>query len=407
MLHQSRNATSSHFEVPHHHTARRPSIKTTVRHALGKKQGQLVVCALQTYSQIGGLQNFNKRVFVNLSDRTVARQENSPVVLIRGDEGAVLPALPRTEVVALDNQFRFVWRAVLAGVTRADLFIVGHINLLPLAVLVRCLRPRLPILLFVHGDEVWNSSVGRKRRWYEPIFLRAVTRIASVSAYTAMTMAREFSVARSKFRILPNAVDPTSYSRGLGGQEAPTILTVTRLGSGERRKHVDKMIRAVAELSPKLPNLSYEIVGDGALRPELEALARELGVGDVVKFLGRVDDAGLEAAYARATVFALPSAKEGFGIVYLEAWQHALPVICSSQGASKEIVADGVDGFVVDAADVSMIADRLYRWLSDPGLARTMGENGRCKVEDHYLNKSFRKNLDRIIDELRGDNALV
>jgi phosphatidylinositol alpha-1,6-mannosyltransferase len=48
----------------------------------------------------------------------------------------------------------------------------------------------------------------------------------------------------------------------------------------------------------------------------------------------------------------LPSSKEGFGIVYLEAWQHGLPVICSSKGAPKEIVADGVDGFVVDPEDI-------------------------------------------------------
>lgn len=390
---------SSSFEVPNQLTAPTRTIMPCTPSALASHKGRLVVCALQTYSQVGGLQNFNKRVFANLAERTIALQEISPLVFLLGDEGASIPALKGIEIKGLNNHLRFILKAVLAAVTDANLFVISHINLLPLAVLVRCLRPRLPILLFVHGDEVWNSA-GRKRRWYEPVCLHAVTRVASVSTYTAMTMAREFTVARSKFRILPNAVDPSKGPHETRGQKPPTILTVTRLGSGERRKHVDQVIRAVAMLRHRIPGLRLEIVGEGALRPELEALAGQLGVDNIVTFLGRLDDAGVAAAYARATVFALPSTKEGFGIVYLEAWQHGLPVLCASQGAAREIVADQVDGFVVDPSDLQGIAECLFRWLSDPVLARTMGERGRVKVQDLYLNKSFRSNLDQIIDEL-------
>ena len=175
-----------------------------------------------------------------------------------------------------------------------------------------------------------------------------------------------------------------------------------RLGAADREKNVAEIIRAVAKLRQSLPGLTYEIAGDGPLQPELEALAKELGAGDIVKFLGFITDGELDKAYARASVFALPSAKEGFGIVYLEAWQRGLPVICSSEGASKEIVEDGVDGFVVDPADVSILADRLHLLLSQPGRAKAMGERGRRKVEANYLNPVFKANLGRLIDDLRG-----
>jgi hypothetical protein len=199
--------------------------------------------------------------------------------------------------------------------------------------------------LFVHGDEVWNDPRHRNKHWYETWFLRALTKIVSVSAFTAGTMAREFNVPLAKFGLLPNAVDPLKTLPSPSMRQPATILTVTRLGSSDREKNVGQMIRAVVKLKQILPGLTYEIAGDGPLRPELEALASDLGVGDVVKFLGFVTDAELDAAYARATVFALPSSKEGIGIVYLEAWQRGLPVICSSEGASKEIVTDAVDGF--------------------------------------------------------------
>lgn len=113
--------------------------------------------------------------------------------------------------------------------TKANLFVLGHVNLLPLAVLIRCLRPKLPILLFVHGDEVWNDPrISREKRWFEPWFLRTVTKITSVSSFTAATMAREYHVPLAKFSLLPNAVDPLKSPLDADIREAATILTVTK-----------------------------------------------------------------------------------------------------------------------------------------------------------------------------------
>jgi len=371
------------------------------------RQKRIVICALETYSTIGGLQNFNRRVFKNVGQRSVVRGEPPALAFLSGDHEAALPSIDGLELVAPKSQPQFMAAVFWASLFKASVLLICHINLLPLAFAVRLFRRRLPIVLFVHGCEVWNGYGPRKKRFYEVWLVGALTRIASVSRFTAESMGREFQVAPDKFRCLPNAVDALD---GDGDEIAPsppssTILTVARLGSGEREKNVHEVIAAVAILKARLPGVKYEIIGGGSLRPELEALAKKLGVADAVTFLGQVDDNEVRAAYGRAAVFAMPSNKEGFGIVYLEAWQFGKPVICSMHGAASEVVADGVDGFVVDPANAEALADRLYVLLTQPDLANAMGERGRLKVEQKYLNANFRVHLDKILDEMELESA--
>ncbi|MBB4396204.1 glycosyltransferase involved in cell wall biosynthesis [Bradyrhizobium sp. ERR14] len=280
----------------------------------------------------------------------------------------------------------------------ADVFIIGHVNLLPLAGLVRCLRPKLSILLFVHGDEVWNEPKRRRKRWYDKSLLRAVDVIASVSQYTADVMSQKFGLDAAKFEVFPNAVDEIEAVCE-AERDKPIILTVSRMSAGDRDKNIHQMLRAVAILKRKLPRVQYYIVGDGALRSEHEKLSGELNIDENVSFLGRVSDVELSQVYQQASVFAMPSSKEGFGIVYLEAWLYSLPVICSTFGASKEIVSDGVDGFVVDHRDERQLAERLHQLLTDKMLAMELGRNGRNKVQTKYLNSSFRSNLEALLEK--------
>ena len=369
------------------------------------KPNRIVICALETYSKIGGLQNFNRRVFRNLALRSLEGKEGSALAVLSGDHSVVLPVIEGLEFSAPKNQPLFLATAFWMSLFRASALIICHINLLPLAFAVRLFRRRLPIVLFIHGCEVWNTHGPRKIRFYETWLIGSLTRIASVSRFTAERMEREFHVAPDKFRFLPNAVDRLKGAAAASAPEPLTILTVARLGFGERQKNVHEMIAAVAAVRRRLPGVKYEIIGDGELKPELQALAEKLGVSDCVRFFGQVDDRELCEAYARAAAFAMPSDKEGFGIVYLEAWQQAKPVICSTRGAASEIVADGVDGFAVDPTDINLLADRIYVLLTQPDMARAMGESGRQKVEQKYLNANFRQHLDKILDELLADSV--
>jgi glycosyltransferase involved in cell wall biosynthesis len=366
-----------------------------------KLNKRVVICALQTYCQIGGIQSFNRRIINVLAKRAVAKRQPSPLVLLLHDKADALPEFAVAEFSVFGSRLRYMLVAAAAAVSSADLLVICHVNLIPVVGLVRLLRPGLPILLFVHGIEVWIDPAERKKHRHERLFLPALTQIAAVSAYTARKMSKDFGLAEGKFRILPNAVDPISLRPDHEFRREPaTILTVNRMSAHDRGKNADQMIRAVAQIRKIVPDVKYVMIGDGVLRPELEALAANLGVSDIVDFRGCVSMEELYAAYAQASVFAMPSSKEGFGIVYLEAWQHGLPVICGKYGASSEIVSDGLDGFVVDPANIPMICDRLHILLTQPVLARAMGERGRRKVEARYLDPMFHANLNSLVDEL-------
>ena len=154
----------------------------------------------------------------------------------------------------------------------------------------------------------------------------------------------------------------------------------------------------------RVPEACYDLVGEGALRPELERLAEQVGVRDRVRFHGYVDDRQLERIYQSADLLVMPSTGEGFGIVYLEAWKHGLPVVAGNQDASAEVVTDGRNGLCVDPYSVEQIAGAVVALLTDPERAAAMGREGYRTVSGAYTHAHFRGNLWRI---LRAGDAVV
>jgi glycosyltransferase involved in cell wall biosynthesis len=127
-------------------------------------------------------------------------------------------------------------------------------------------------------------------------------------------------------------------------------------------------------------------------------LADDRGVGDRVTFAGEVDEAELAAAYGRADIFVLPSKKEGFGIVFLEAWKYGLPVICGDEDASPEVVRDG--GLAVAPDDVDALAAAISRLLGDGDLRRRLAARGFEQMRAQYLHPHFVARLREILRDL-------
>lgn len=377
----------------------------------------ILFAGLSAYGAHGGIQRFNRRVIETL-ERIAAGPHLAPgsdrpgtlsvLMLADAADAAALRAVPgggagsgsgnigpARSMGAGGSRARFAFAFVKAG-WRADLLLLGHINLLPFAMLYRLLRPRGRVILFAHGVEVWGDPVYRRPKGWEPALFRlAVNQVAIVSAYSRSLMARAFAVPMDKFALFPNAVDVTDEpARDMPGAQ---VLAVSRLAATEREKHVDALIRALPQVLDAIPAARLTIIGDGALRGELEALAQALGVAGHVDFAGFVTEEELAQAYAGAALFALPSSKEGFGIVYLEAWLRGLPVIASRYGAGGEVVADGVDGFAVDPADIDAMARAMIDLLRDREKARRFAAAGRAKVEQLYSAQAFQRNLEALV----------
>jgi glycosyltransferase involved in cell wall biosynthesis len=256
----------------------------------------------------------------------------------------------------------FVWRT-LRATAGADRLVCGHIGQLPVAWLARHAHPRLQYFLVAHGIEVWRPYSGLERA-----ALRGARRILCVSDYTRREMLRQVALPEARFTVVPNALDPYLVAAPAdhpAGRTEPVILTVARLDAAERYKGVADLIAALPAVRRVLPAVRLRIVGTGDDLPRLVGLAGQLGVAATVEFTGFQTDDALRAAYRDCTLFALPSSKEGFGLVFLEAMANGKPCLGARAGATPEVIGDS-SGVLVEYGDVAQIAERLVWTLQHP-----------------------------------------
>ncbi|HEU5217188.1 MAG TPA: glycosyltransferase, partial [Gemmatimonadales bacterium] len=195
-------------------------------------------------------------------------------------------------------------------------------------------------------------------------------------------------------------LDPAPLASRYGLPQGRWLLTVARLVP---HKGIDTTITALAQLARSHPDLRYAIVGQGAYRPQLEALAREHGVGARVTFLADVGDDDLPLAYALAEVYVGVSRLtardvEGFGIALLEASASGKPVVAGRSGGMPDAVREGETGLLTDPEDAASVARTIQVLLDDPARARALGAGGRKAVESFY-------NWPRVVADLRGLSA--
>ena len=126
----------------------------------------------------------------------------------------------------------------------------------------------------------------------------------------------------------------------------------------------------------QVPDAQLVIAGGGSDRDRLENKASNVGVSDRVLFTGRVEEAELQALYARCALFVMPSDGDGFGLVFLEAMMNRLPCVGLAQGAAAEIFEDGASGVLVDRDDLPAMANRLSSLLWDDSRRKGLGEVG-------------------------------
>jgi phosphatidylinositol alpha-1,6-mannosyltransferase len=212
--------------------------------------------------------------------------------------------------------------------------------------------------------------------------------------------------------MLPSGVDTSLYKPDPAGREEirarhglgdrPTVVCVSRLVP---RKGQDQLIRAVAGLRKRIPDVALLIVGGGPYRKRLTELVTELGVEGNVVLTGSVPWAELPAHYAAGDVFAMPARTRGkgldveaLGIVYLEASATGLPVVAGNSGGAPEAVLDEVTGHVVDGRDVAQLRETLVTLLEDPVRARRMGEAGRAWVTEHWRWDVMAKRLSGLLE---------
>jgi phosphatidylinositol alpha-1,6-mannosyltransferase len=237
----------------------------------------------------------------------------------------------------------------------------------------------IPTVQYFHAKEIPD-----KRRLSVFAAARADAVIV-VSAYTRALL-EQAGASPGRLELIPPGVDlPPAVAAER--TESPTVLTIARLEN--RYKGHDVLARAMVRVRDVVPGARWVVIGDGALRGELEALVRSLGVEEAVSFLGSVSDDQRDEWLRRCDVFAMPSrlsgegrAGEGFGIVYLEAGAHAKPVVAGRAAGALDSVLDGETGLLVDPEDPAAVGDAIARLLCDPQLAQALGDAGALRARD-------------------------
>lgn len=269
----------------------------------------------------------------------------------------VLPSarLADCEALLAGNGRKFAFsRRVLRLAAGCDRILCGHLHLLPLAMLAGRLNPRLRVAVVAHGIEAWEIP-----RWVRRWAQRRVERILCVSEFTRETMLRlDPGLDRSRLTVVPNTVPATFLAAGADAGASPAeprLVCVTRLSAADAYKGVDHLIAAFAKVAATLPEASLHIVGDGDDRPRLQALATSSPAAARIHFKGRISDEALFDELRACRAFVLPSEREGFGLVYLEAMAFGRPCIGAAAGGVPEVITPET-GRLVPYGDTEALA---------------------------------------------------
>ncbi len=196
-----------------------------------------------------------------------------------------------------------------------------------------------------------------------------------------------------RVHIVPPAVRVPGSSPPVG----PAGHRILFVGQVIRGKGVDLLLQALARVDGPW---DLDVVGDGNARPGLEAMVRDLGLGDRVRFHGFVASEGLAPLYDAARIVAVPSRwPEPFGMVGLEAMHRGRPVVAFAVGGIPDWCLDGETGLLAPDRDVPALADRIGRLLRDDGLAGRLGARAREVASERF---GFEGYLDRLASLLAG-----
>jgi len=251
------------------------------------------------------------------------------------------------------------------------------------------LQPAQLVLTF-HGSEIQRLASRGLLRWSTRHLLRQATRISVVSVYARNLLQQHFPEAAQKVVITSGTLRTDLPLRPLaspriGGKTI--ILTVARLNP---RKGQLQVIEALKALPPaQRAALEYWLVGSHSKENYGTQLAAAAASADFpVRFLGDVPDEKLGELYAQADIFAMTSmphkhSVEGFGLVYLEAGAHGLPVIAHDIGGVPEAVTHEETGLLVAPGDTPALTQAFSRLLADPALRQRLGQAGRARATRH------------------------
>ena len=240
----------------------------------------------------------------------------------------------------------------------------------------------------------WYSFIGMQRR-----VARSLPGIITVSEAARRDISRDFAINRDRFHIVPNGIDTERFYPIPEIDREPDRLIATN-SADIPLKGLRYLLEAVARISKKR-RIRLTVIGSPKKKSPISSLIRELGIGDLLTFTGRIDHEEFVRQYAKAAIAVVPSVYEGFGLPAGEAMACGVPVISTTGGALPEVVGEA--GLLIPPANVVELTRAILQLLDNPGQARQLGAKGYQRVMNEFTwSRAAEKTADAYREVIRG-----
>jgi glycosyltransferase involved in cell wall biosynthesis len=257
-------------------------------------------------------------------------------------------------------------------------------------------------IFHMHGQ---GAQAQLDRSWRRAIYRWAFDKAWVLHLSPRLAADTEQLVPGERVRIVPNGI--TSASVPLQKRSASERLRILYLSTMAREKGPLVLLEAIAALRARGRSVVATFAGPpyGDCVDAFTARSRELGLDDVVRYVGPAMGEAKDALYREHDVFVMPSFREAFPLVVLEAMQHGLPVVASRVGAMADMVEDGATGVLVPPGRASAIADAIDRLRAAPATAAEMGARGQARYREHFTLDHFEASLLSALRDIVGGSA--
>jgi glycosyltransferase involved in cell wall biosynthesis len=369
----------------------------------------IILFSLQTFSTTGGIQKMTRTLAFSLFH--ISKQENWNFKLFSLYDSRydlMSQYLPAEKYTGFGNRRIGLGLKSIREASHTDIVILNHINFSLIGIAIKLINPKCRVWLIAHGIEVWRPLSFIKRAFLK----RYCDKIICVSSFTKAQMMLRHGADPGKCVVLNNAVDPfiklpdsfekpeyllNRYGLTTANQ---VIFTLTRLASSEQYKGYEQVIKAMSSLKHNYPDIKYVLSGQYDSKEEIRIrdLIDKYQVNDQVILTGFLNENELTDHFLLSDLFVLPSKKEGFGIVFVEALACGLPVICGNADGSTDAIKDGKLGTAINVDDLNELENTITRYLNTPlTLDKRQKLQNECLF--YFNEKSYRDSLQKIIND--------
>lgn len=242
-------------------------------------------------------------------------------------------------------------------------------------------------------------------------FLNKVSKIITVSENNAKLLKKLYPNHKKKINVIHNGIDLEWWHSQLlrfphqerkeikenifqAREDSLILITIAAL---HERKGLKYLIEAMPDITAKYPNIKLVILGEGPEENELKKLVESLKLANHIEFLGRRKET--PKFLKSSDIFVLPSRREAFGMVNLEAMVTSLPVIATKVGGIPEIIENGKNGLLVEPENTSALSGAILKFIKDPELRKKIGEAGYRTVVEKFDAEKMAQEYEKIYNQ--------